>query len=286
VETSRFELDPKESGIEPVDFLQYYYYAGMVFIGLKQFTKSLEMFQMALTIPTMALSAVQVEAFKKYVIVCLLVHGEWMRLPEKTTSHVVLRNVDRLSPAYMELARVYRRGETEEMRRVVELNIEVFTRDHNLGLVKQALAALTRANVQRLTKTYVTLGIADLARQCQLSSTAAAEQLVLSMIDEGSIFASINQRDGMISFLEDPEDYDTKEMVDKIDDKIQEVMSLSGKLSEVEKELVLNPSYLTKTSPALLGGGERGEGGGRGGMGSVDDMQLKMAMEESLRGGR
>lgn len=76
VEVSRFSIDPKESGIEPIDFLQYYYYAGLIFIGMKQYPKALESFQMVLTIPTMTLSAVQVEAFKKYVLVCLLVHGE------------------------------------------------------------------------------------------------------------------------------------------------------------------------------------------------------------------
>jgi len=99
------------------------------------------------------------------------------------------------------------------------------------------------------------------------------------MIEDGAIFATINQRDGMISFLEDPEDYDTKEVVEKIDEKIREVMELSGKLSELERDLLVNPSYITKTNPQLFG---REGGGGGGGM-SADDMQLKMAMEESLR---
>jgi len=280
VDQPRFDLDPKESGIEPLDFLQYYFYGGLVYIGLKQFTKALEMFQMALTIPTMALSAVQVEAFKKYVLVSLLVHGEFARLPEKTTSHVVLKNVDRLSPAYMELARAYRRGDIDEVKKIMEVQAETFIKDKNLGLVKQTIVALTRANIQRLTKTYVTLSISDLALQSGLVSPAEAERSVLNMIEDGAIFASINQRDGMISFLEDPEEYDTKEMVEKIDEKIHQAMALATKISDVERELLLNPTYLTKTNPQLLAGGR--EGGGGGGM-SADEMQMKIAMEESLR---
>jgi COP9 signalosome complex subunit 3 len=81
VEAPRFSIDPKESGVEPLDFLQYFYYSGLVFIGMKQYAKALESFQMVLTIPTMSLSAVQLEAFKKYVLVCLLVHGEVLPSP-------------------------------------------------------------------------------------------------------------------------------------------------------------------------------------------------------------
>jgi COP9 signalosome complex subunit 3 len=105
-----------------------------------------------------------------------------MRLPEKTTSHVVLKNVDRLSPAYMELSRAYRRGDVDEVRKIFEIQAEGFLRDKNIGLIRQAISALNRANIQRLTKTYVTLSITDLALQSGVGTPQVAEQAVLSMV--------------------------------------------------------------------------------------------------------
>jgi hypothetical protein len=59
-------------------------------------------------------------------------------------------------------------------------------------------------------------------------------------------------------------------------------MDLTNKLSEVERSIQLNPTYLTKTNPQLLQGGREGGGGGGGGM-SADEIAMARAMEESLR---
>lgn len=41
--------------------------------------------------------------------------------------------------------------------------------------------------------------------------------LFIMQIQNGEIFAKINQKDGMVSFLEDPEQYKSCEMIDHID---------------------------------------------------------------------
>lgn len=40
-------------------------------------------------------------------------------------------------------------------------------------------------------------------------------------IQDGEIFATINQKDGMVTFLEDPEQYKSCEMIERIDSSIQ-----------------------------------------------------------------
>lgn len=65
-------------------------------------------FPVALTMPSSVLSNIQVESYKKYVLVCLIVHGESVALPQ-STSHVVFRNVERLCQPYMQLARAYKK---------------------------------------------------------------------------------------------------------------------------------------------------------------------------------
>ena len=58
-----------------------------------------------LTAPTQVLSAIQVEAYKKYLLLCLLVHGEPVALPSASTSSLVLRHVERMCQPYVELGK-------------------------------------------------------------------------------------------------------------------------------------------------------------------------------------
>lgn len=57
-----------------------------------------------------------------------------------------------LSNAYHELAQVYSSNNPAELRNLVNKHGETFTRDNNMGLVKQCLSSLYKKNIQRLTK--------------------------------------------------------------------------------------------------------------------------------------
>ena len=48
-----------------------------------------------------------------------------------------------------------------------------------MGLVKLVLESQTKRNVQRLTQTYLTLGLQDIAHSVGLPSAAAAELVIL-----------------------------------------------------------------------------------------------------------
>lgn len=55
-------------------------------------------------------------------------------------------------------------------------------RENNVGLVKQVLASLYKKNIQRLTKTFLTLSLSDVASRVQLSGPADAEKYILNMV--------------------------------------------------------------------------------------------------------
>jgi len=94
-----------------------------------------------------------------------------------------------------------------DLHKVGENNAEVFIKDGNMGLVKQAIQALTRQNIQRLTKTYLTLSLANISEQVNLSNAAETERKVFKMIQDNQVYATINQKDGMVEFHESPEQY-------------------------------------------------------------------------------
>lgn len=286
-----YEIAPKANGMQPVDLLMYYYYGGMVRIGLKQWNLAIESFQMALTCPSHAVSALQIAAFKRYILCGLILHHEYLPLSPQTTSQVVLRSVERYAGAYVELAREFKKSQSD-LKRTTERHMELFVKDSNFGLVKQVLSAHVRRSIQRLTNTYVTLSLEDIAKNVNLESAAVAEKHVLDMIEDGMIEASINQRDGMLSFLEgDTEFAPTAALVAKLDANIQEVMGLSARLGEVDRELSLNSLYIQKTMPREEedGGGSFGRGGGgrpprgHGGQ-SQEDRDIARALQQSLIG--
>lgn len=279
-----YEIDPKKDDLKPVDYLCFQFYAGNIYCGVKKFDKAMERYQMALTMPANVISQIQIESFKRYILCSLLVHGNLIPLPQQTTSSVVHRNVDKMVMPYGELAMAYKK-DVATVRRVIGEQNEVFVKDKNFGLVNQVLVSLIKRNIKRLTNTYVILSLKDIAEQADLQGGAEeAEMHVRNMITEGYINARINQRDGMLKFLEDKEDYASTLMLRKLDSKIKEVMSLSKKLSDVNKEILLNPIYIQKTMPR-----DRGEefksastGGMHGGHGHREDVELRMAMEASL----
>jgi len=281
-----YEIDPKNDGMKPIDYLSFQFYAGNIYCGVKQFDKAIERYQMALTMPSNVISQIQIESYKRYILCCLLVHGNVVPLPQGTTSHVVHRCVDKMVVAYTELASAFKK-DVSAVRRVVAEQNEIFLNDKNYGLVNQVLVALIKRNIKRLTNTYVILSLREIAETAELSGGAEeAEKHVRNMITEGSINARINQRDGMLKFLEDKEDYASTLMLMKLDTKIQQVISLSEKLSLVNKDILLNPLYIQKTIPRdrdEFKSASTGSMLGRGGGHEREDRDLQMAMEQSLR---
>lgn len=71
-----------------------------------------------------------------------------------------------------------------------------FEADKNLGLLKQLQQSFFKNNIQKLTKTYITLSLSDMAQKVKLPSAKEAETYMLNMIKDREIFATINQKAG------------------------------------------------------------------------------------------
>lgn len=64
------------------------------------------------------------------------------------------------------------------------------------------------------------------------------------MIESGEIHAAIDTRDGMVRFLEDPEQYNNISMANRIDQQIRKCMHLAEKLQSLNDMV----SYQSKLS--------------------------------------
>ncbi|KAH8322091.1 hypothetical protein KR059_002682 [Drosophila kikkawai] len=230
-------------------FLLYYYYGGMIYTAVKNYERALYFFEVCITTPAMAMSHIMLEAYKKFLMVSLIVEGKIPNIPKNT--QVIGRFMKPMANHYHDLVNVYVNSSSEELRIIILKYSEAFTRDNNMGLAKQAsicevATSLYKRNIQRLTKTFLTLSLSDVASRVQLSSAAEAERYILNMIKSGEIYASINQKDGMVLFKDDPEKYNSPDMFLKVQTNITQVLDLVKQINKMEEEIILNPLYVKK----------------------------------------
>ncbi|XP_046404597.1 COP9 signalosome complex subunit 3 [Ischnura elegans] len=235
-------------------FLLYHYYGGMIYAAVKDHARALYFFEVAVTTPAMAVSHIMLEAYKKYILISLILHGKVMTLP-KYTSQVVGRFVKPLSQPYHDLANACSSNCASEVRAVLAKSHDIFARDGNIGLTKQVLSSLYKKNIQRLTKTFLTLSLSDVASRVHLSSPSEAEKYILNMIEDGEIFATINQKDGMVIFHDDPEKYNSPTMLRRLEEEMAICTELDRKMQAMEEEIIVNPQYVKKA----FGGGQEEE---------------------------
>ena len=73
--------------------------------------------------------------------------------------------------------------------------------------MKQVVSSQTRSNIRRLTRTFITLSLSDLAHRVGLSSPALVEAELVKMIQSGSIHATISHQVGITVLLGVQEDF-------------------------------------------------------------------------------
>lgn len=107
-------------------FLLYYYYGGMIYAALKNWERALYFLEIALTTPSMAISMIMVEAYKKYVLISLIVNGKPPQLP-KYTSNIVNRFNKTLGTGYKKLAQAYEKHDSTEVSNIITKHSQTFS---------------------------------------------------------------------------------------------------------------------------------------------------------------
>jgi len=233
--------------------LLYYYYGGCIYLAIKQYEKALYYFEVAVTCPTAAVSHIMLEAYKKYMLVGLLVHGDKPKdavsLP-KFTSPVVSKFLKPLCRAYSDVVTAYHLNSADQLKALVPKFRETFETDSNLGLINQVVEAQTRTNIKRLTKTFVTLSLADVASRVGLESPESAEREIVEMIRAGSIHATISQQDGMVRFDLNPESYSSPDMLRLVEESVTKAISLDKQVEKLTQDVMLSNQYIRKIAHA------------------------------------
>ncbi|KAI7850763.1 hypothetical protein BDC45DRAFT_446544 [Circinella umbellata] len=155
------DVNPSTYDISIKSFLLYHYYSAMIYIGNKNFERAIEFLVLTVSAPAQAISAIQVEAYKKYILVSLIHYGRVPSLP-KYTSAALEKYFKNKHPIYNDMIEAFQKG-LPQLKALIETHQELLTEESHMGLAKQCIEALHRETIKQLGDVYVTLTIGEMA---------------------------------------------------------------------------------------------------------------------------
>jgi COP9 signalosome complex subunit 3 len=268
------EIDNNDK-IDSKSVLSYFYYAGVIALALERFGKALELFSACFVIPTAVLSAIHVAAYKKFILTSIIVRGEVGDFP-RGSSPSLSRHLPAVCPAYKQLADAVK----EVLGTLIDEHQYTLQEDKNLGLARVALQHVMKRKVKKLTNTFRTLQLDDIAKLSGLDNAVTAEKLLFEMVSRKEIFAVIDKDTGLVKFLDDPEIYASYDFCKSLETKFFEAHALLQEAKKLNIEISLNQQFIEKMARR---DGRRGSGeGGMGPMGDANDPELEMALAASM----
>ena len=82
------------------------------------------------------------------------------------------------------LITAYTNGSIETLNDIFDTYRNDYQDDQNIGLVKQVIGSLVKVKMQKLTKTFMTLSLKDMAQRVHLPNVEEAEKKILHMVSK------------------------------------------------------------------------------------------------------
>lgn len=181
--------------IVPEYVLEYYLLGAHVYIGMRNFDRARLFLECVILSPTQlhAASALQVEAYKKWVLLGLLADGKSYPFP-RTADQQVIKSIKAVSKAYTALAEDFEKRDQKKFMADAEQGSAMWAEDGNLRLVAEAEQALVRYRVIDLQRTYAALPVARVAAEIGVPPQQAM-QVLTDIIRRGHLNATISTTD-------------------------------------------------------------------------------------------
>lgn len=237
LETPITTIDMSLSDLTYNDNLVYHYAGGVALGALKRWREAEEFLEICASSPAQVPAALQMEASKKLVLIQLILYG--MTVPPPKYTNPVLQRLLKSSP-YGAFIKSYPQ-QRSQLLKVIEKDVETFTNEKNLGLVRQTIDRAPRWLIRKLTATYLTMGLADIAKEVGIETDDEVRAIILDMIDSGDINASISA-DGTVTFADQLPQI-SKADVDRL---LKQAQEQSRMLLEMERSMNSNKDYLNK----------------------------------------
>jgi COP9 signalosome complex subunit 3 len=181
-------------------YLEYFLMGAMIYMALRQFTKAQFYLEVVLSTPTSsptATSMLQVEAYKKWVLVSLLLKGKPIP-PPRGIPNGTLKNIRALSKAYDCLVEAFKSNSLSHFRAELDFGQKLWQDDNNWGLVIELYHAFRKFQVQKLGNTFAALPFAEVAVRTSPNPTDLTEttNYITRLIANGDLNAILSASPG------------------------------------------------------------------------------------------
>ncbi|BGP51205.1 hypothetical protein JCM10450v2_007134 [Rhodotorula kratochvilovae] len=275
------DVDKQLYPVKYQDHLLYHYLGGTILALLGEYTRAAELLEICVSAPGPSVSLIQLDAYKKLVLVQLLAFSKTQPLPKYTTG-AFSTAAKALCVPYTDYAAAFVTLDRARLAGAAEKGREAFEKDHNSGLVFLVEQSLRRRQIQKLTETYITLSLGEIATYVGHDAADEAqlkevEREVREMIATKQIFATLSPSPSSpplaattVSFTDDPEPYLTPETVVRVTRAIETAQALerrwAGEAERMEESKdFVQKAWLAAATPAgtsAASGGFAGFGGG------------------------
>ncbi|KAJ1961562.1 COP9 signalosome complex subunit 3, partial [Dispira parvispora] len=153
---------PSVAGLTPQMYLEYHYYAGVVYVAHQDYTLAHACFMQCLSLPTNRVAMLQKLAYGKMCCLNLVVHQKPFTLPRFFDSEILaLPSV--VPAAYLELGTQFELGQPRDLEKFITHHKSVFQQAGDYDLAKTVFVALRRHLLSKLLRFCTTIPLAKLA---------------------------------------------------------------------------------------------------------------------------
>jgi COP9 signalosome complex subunit 3 len=237
------------------EVLEYFLCSGMVYIGLRNWESALECLENAVTYPAKdgAVSKIMVEAYKKWIIVGLLLEGKQLSLPRSISSGSA-KLYHTLAKPYESVAQLFESATASRLKAEVDAGARIWREDFNTGLLLQVLAAYQKFQIRNLANIYSKISIPEVVNQTmsaetgnKLTSARAAETLIKSMIADGTLNATMSNSPNspaVLTFKSDGPILSETQIQRELAASTERIQALTQEIKQTDRMLTHDKEYI------------------------------------------
>jgi len=226
----------EESVLDVKHVLLYYYYGGVIYSSIRHFERAFHFFEICINVPYQTTSAIQVEAYQKYLLTSILTGHKAFRVPAYAN----------LCGPYLTLVQAAGEKDCSKFAASLASLTPFLEKNNNLGIAKQALEHVYKGTILQLTKTFLSLSLTSLATHLKMSNVEA-ERRITELIIAGKLKAKVNKRDDVIYFTSSDTAFDNTDAITQLGGHLKCVMETFGNVRELNKTLSLDPKFIHKS---------------------------------------
>lgn len=235
--------------------LEYEFYSGLLYCSREQWQKACAAFERVITHPTRdsGVSKIMTDAYKKWLLVSLLVNGRTPGMPANAGSNAK-KAYETVGKPYAAIASHFDAMAAAALKKEVEDHTSPWRTDLNLGLVRQVLAAHQKWQIMDLRKVYSKVSLSDIRLTTFSAETGAVlpsddevESLVQGMIESGMLKGIIEKPDGKpayLKYLSEAEELSEKEYKNEIASAMLRMKELEDIYRTTNARLSTNPYWV------------------------------------------